>query len=648
MELSDKKAINAATLQVTFNKSLDSKTVFADQAAKDAGTIKSGLVSLGTTDLNSAGYFTELSSDGKTLTFTATSKATALFTNADKDYVINVADEKLKTTGGEFIPKFSKLVTVKDSVAPKLVKTTQVNAKKVALQFSEPIDGNVSHTTVTATLADGTPVAITGSVDAKDSTVFNLDLTALATGKTASVKIIGLTDYATNLTETNPLTLSVTAGQQDDVAPEVSTITQTGAKEFTVKFSEELQNTTTAIAGLTTLTNQVAGATAVTSVKQDSTDKTKYVFTTDKVLDSVTTVSFGTGLTDLSGTATTAAITKVVNFSKDSVAPTVSSYQVVKDSTTGKEYLELTFDKNVNLAVATATATTGTSYVKDYITTAFTNSAAAVSYKDVDVSKKVVRVALPDLIGTANDKEGAVYTTKLALANITSEAGTPVTSTTATFTRGTDTAAANNAKLNVTSIAKSATDNNKIDVTFDKAVDGATATNPANYSVQGAVVESVALGAVNAGNGSQTATLTLKKDSNANTGYLNVSVANVKNYDKTRTVEAITKAVNLTENVRPTVTAATLTGTTTITLTFSEAVNTAATDFDVYVGGTKLTTGVTTAVVTGNKTVAITIPAVTAAQIASGIVVKPSDTNTTVDTNTVGNALNFTSINVAQ
>lgn len=639
------EAINAATLQVTFNKSLDSKTVFADQAAKDAGTIKSGLVSLGTTDLNSAGYFTELSSDGKTLTFTATSKATALFTNADKDYVINVADEKLKTTGGEFIPKFSKLVTVKDSVAPKLVKTTQVNAKKVALQFSEPIDD--SNKTITATLADGSTVSIPGSVDANDATVFNLELTALANGKTAAVKIVGLTDYATNVTETNPLTLSVTAGQQDDVAPVVSSITQTGAKEFTVKFSEELQNTTATLKTLTTLSDQSAGATTVASVKQDSTDKTKYVFTTDNVLDAVTTVSFGIGLTDLSGTTTTSAISKVVNFSKDSVAPTVSSYQVVKDSTTGKEYLELTFDKNVVLSTAKATATAGTSYVKDYITTSFTGSDADVNYKDVDASKKVVRVALSDLIPAVNDKEGAAYTTALTLAGITSEAGTPVTSATAKFTRGTDSSASNNAKLIVSSILASATDNSKINVTFDKAVDGATATNPANYSVQGAVVESVTLGAV-LGDGTQVATINLKKDSNANSGYLNVSVANVKNYDKSRTVEAITKAVSLTENVRPTVTAATLTGTTTITLTFSEAVKTTANDFDVYVGGTKLT-GVTTAVeATGSKTIAITIPTVTAAQIASGIVVKPSDTNATVDTNTVGNVLNFTSINVAQ
>lgn len=645
-------------MKITFNKSLDSKSVFADQSKKDAGTIKTDLVEFANTDLTATDYFTELSADGKTLTFTAKSKAKAFFTNTDANYVLNVADEKLKTTGGEFIPKFSKLVSVKDSVAPTLVKTTQVNAKKVALQFSEPIDSTTA--TITATLADGSSVTITGTVDTEDKTVFNLDLANLVNGKTASVKIVGLTDYATNLTETNPLTLSVTAGQQDDVAPEVSTITQTGAKEFTVKFSEELQNTTASLKTLTTLTNQGAGATLVTKVEQDKTDKTKYVFTTDNVLDKVTTISFGSGLIDLSGTTTSTPLIKVVSFSKDAVAPAVSSYQVVKDSTTGKEYLELTFDKNVVLSAAKATATTGTSYVKDYITTSFTGSAADVNYKDVDVSKKVVRVALSDLIGATNDKEGAVYTTALTLANITSESGTPVTSATAKFTRGTDTQASSNAKLTVTDIDAVSGNNNKITVKFDKAVDGVTATDVANYSVQGAVVESVTLAAVDV-DGTQTATINLKKDSNVNTGYLNVSVSNVKNYDKTRTVEAITKAVNLKENVAPTATKAQITGTTTgkvteITLSFSEVVKASSNDsniFQVFVGDSE-TAEVTSTNIdlsnNNNKEVKLTVD-LTPEQVAKGITIKlnPSPTTTTskvIDVN--GNVLDFTSIKVVQ
>jgi hypothetical protein len=111
---------------------------------------------------------------------------------------------------------------------------------------------------------------------------------------------------------------------------------------------------------------------------------------------------------------------------------------------------------------------------------------------------------------------------------------------------------------------------------------------------------------------------------------------------------ASTLPVNLAENVAPTVTGASLTDTNKITLTFSKAVTNAigTDDFDVYVGGTELaSSGVTTATsATGVTTLTVTVPTLSAAQVASGIVVK-ADNNLNV-TDTDLNALNFSSITV--
>ena len=46
-----------------------------------------------------------------------------------------------------------------------------------------------------------------------------------------------------------------------------------------------------------------------------------------------------------------------------------------------------------------------------------------------------------------------------------------------TFTRGEDVTISGNAVVGITSVAQDAADNNKVNVTFDKAVDGTSATN---------------------------------------------------------------------------------------------------------------------------------------------------------------------------
>ena len=91
--------------------------------------------------------------------------------------------------------------------------------------------------------------------------------------------------------------------------------------------------------------------------------------------------------------------------------------------------------------------------------------------------------------------------------------------------------------------------------------------------------------------------------------------------------------LSLTENVAPTVTAAKLTATNTITLTFSENVynvaDGAAGDFDLYVGGTKVTATTldteNVAIGSAKNTLTLTIAgtALTATDLAKGLSIKP-------------------------
>lgn len=305
-------------------------------------------------------------------------------------------------------------------------------------------------------------------------------------------------------------------GASDGVVPTVASITQSGSTKFVVKFSEQLQaNPTVSINGTAVLPENVV---------KDANDGTQYIVTAPAALDGATTIIVS-NFADLSGEAGK-EVSKVVTFVKDTAASKVISSAVVADETNRKEYLELTFDKDVVLGAAPTVDGVG-SYVQDYITTpigASDLSATNVAYKSKD-NKKVIRIELAALLGTTFDKENATYTLDLTFADVKSEAGVNVENAKSTFKRGKDGVAANVDVVAVTGVAQG-TDNNKVAVTFDKAVDGATATNPANYKIDGAVVESVTLNPVSGS--TQVAILNLKADSNAFTGKRNITIENIR------------------------------------------------------------------------------------------------------------------------
>ncbi|TCI57340.1 hypothetical protein EVJ24_00760 [Exiguobacterium sp. SH1S21] len=601
--------LNGTQVEVKFNKAVDKSTLLESN-----GDFKAGVFTMRAIDSQVQGTFKGvLSADGMTLTVTSTQQL-------EKRY--DVVIDKVKTVKGDEVEKYAKIVSLaKDMTAPTIAGVEQTVSTKATVKFSERMTAFAG---ITYKYADGSAVAagaVTGSIaQGADYAELTLDASKLTANKEIVATFIGARDLAGNLITPNPATASFRLGVKDGVKPVVSSVVQTGASEFTIQFSEALQ-----AAPAVSATN-----TSVSSVTKVDNDASKYVVKTTSVLEGVKTVSVSS-YTDLSGEAGD-NFSRVYTFVKDVVEPKVVSSVVVVDATDKKEYLELTFDKNVVLTNATVEAN-GT-YVKDFVTKSIDGSATGLAYKNAD-NKKVVRVALASLLSGANEK-GASYNVDLVLAGVASESGVAQTAAKASFVRSEDGTPVNETKVAVvgaSSFTQKAGDNSTVLVTFDKEVDGASATNISNYRIDGAVISSVTLLPV--AGGQQVAELKLAAGSNAFTGDRNVAVEGVKAKGSTVAMDRFTAVANLKENVAPTVTSAKLVDTNKVRITFSEVVtDAAALDFEVLVGGKAQATaeivnsGVGASAV---STVDVTIATVNADKLSKGLSLKLVDTLDIVD-----------------
>lgn len=560
--------LNGTQVEVKFNKAVNKDTLLNANGTFKDGTF--AMRAIETTGQTQGTYTGALSADGMTLTVTGTQQL-------DKRY--DVLIDKVKTVKGDAVEKYAKIVTLsKDVTAPSILGTERITSTQVKVKFSEPMNNPGS---VSFKLADGTAVTgIVGQgalVDGDQAIILNLGASSVPTGKEIIATFIGASDKAGNLLTPNPATVSIQKGDKDGVAPTVSSVTQTGAKTFEILFSEVLAGKpTVSIAGVAVAANDVA---------IDSNDARKVIVTAPSVLNGEKIVTVA-GAVDGSGEVQVST-NRVVKFVADSAAPVIVSSAVVVDASDKKEYLEFTFDKDVKITSASKVSASG-SYVKDFVTTTgVTVADKALAYKDASVSKKVVRVALADLLA-GNDVENARYSFNLAFTSVASEYDVAITSGSTTFTRSKDGAAVNKEVIKLAetnAIVQDPANPSKVTITFDKNVDAASATMTSNYIVGGAVVESatVKAGALNQ------VILTLKADSNTFSGLRNVTVQNVKAAGSTVSMESVTRALDFKENIAPKVTAK-LDNLKTIKLTFSEkVVNGENADFAVYAGSDLLT-----------------------------------------------------------
>lgn len=586
-------AINAAQLQVKFNKAIDKSTVIDSN-----DTLKSGVLTISkvdgtgnvTIDDNS---LASLSEDGKTLTITVTSGAL----NSVK-YVVNVPENTVKTTDGKYVEKYvSGVLTASDSTAPTVTKTEKLNASTVRVYFSEPLS---SAGNWTFKLADGSDATVTPTPNLVKGYVDLAIGASVAAGKEITATIIGAADYANNLINPNPVTVTFTKGQLDGVKPTVTSVNVLGLNKFEIKFSEEVQGFDAAditIDSSTTFTDYAADGDTLleageAKITQDATDKTKYTVELGTALTAnIHTIAIAANaVTDLSGEQNN-AYSKVVEFKADTTAPKLVSSEVKKEN--GTEYLYLTFDESVTPGTVNALTA---KQVKDYVTTTGTIDLSGLTPVS-GTDNKQYKVALnavqfkPTGGSAAALTTGATYT--VTLANFTDASGNALANTTITFNRGSDT------DTNKPSIVKTfdgdeagnrvdnngikVVDNDTIQVQFDRALDGATATNKANYQVNGLTVESATLLPNNI------VEIKLAADTNTLSGLRNVTISGVKSKDGVL-MDTFTTSEYFVENVKPYVKSATLIAPDKIKVTFSEPVQVStvdAADLDVYVGTTK-------------------------------------------------------------
>lgn len=637
-------AINGSTVEVKFTQPVKAGTA-TGQAEE--------LVNTGTDDTSAVveieGLFLQnptLSDDGMTLTLTAKNQAAAAGSVSQAIDVTNakvsVAPVESKTDANVKTKAFASLMTYKDTVAPT-VTSERVSANQIKVKFSEPVvfaagDLTAEYADTSLTLANtdvkvgGTNlVAVESLVSApKSELTLTLDPATVENNKDIIVTMNGVKDVKGNLITPQPAKVTVSKKAGDTVAPKIASVTQTGAKTFNIKFDKDIIANDIVASDDSTVT-----VTNGTVTKVEKVSGNEYKVTVGTPVKGVQTVTVVAGAAkNLDGTAAT-ALTKTMIFAEDTVAPKAIS-KVVKNIN-NQEVIELTFDKDVEVKGNGKVTVSGTQ-VKDFVNETVT--ADVTPSFPVPSNKKVIQIPL----SAPFNVEGAVYDLKIKNVDtsngIVSDFGVAMDEATAKFTRGEIVPAPNQDVFTAAdiTIANVSGNNDEVEVKFNlqaasastKRLDGVTASNVANYSIDGAQIESATLqAAVTSGNPStQSVILKLKKNSNSFTGVRNATVKNVKFAGSTKVMETVTKQTTLTENVLPTIVKADLTANDKVTITFSEAM--AAVDmkdaFLVKAGTETLATTATTATASGKTVVLTIVPGLTQEQLAKTITVEPAKT----------------------
>lgn len=582
-------ATNGSTIEVKF-----SKAVKKDSVIESDGSVVDSLFDLveDTSAANSTALAAQkatLSTDGKTLTI-------FLGSALEGNYIFKIAKDLILTADGKSaLPAIEKKLIFKDTTRPAIVDVTNVSKYVFDINLTEAV---ASTGTVTATLADGTSVLSSASLvnngKAIRVTLVNNN-TNVNAGKDVKITIPSLTDHAGNVSV--PLTQTLKVSNADVTAPKLVSAVATSARTIEITFDEAvvLDTTLTANNYNKFKFNGSAADTVITGIaaKAGDSTQTKYVVTlgADQTTAAYLDLLAGAA-TDLSGNDLEAA-SKLVTFNTDKTAPTIESNSVQKIG--GVDYLVINFSEAVTLEAATALTFKSKDEfgIEQSATLAAGNIATDVTANGT--SGKSFKIDLTNIAPSL--KTGVEYTVEFAKGYFKDTFLNDLEKTSVKFVNNSSENAATT-KLVATIGAEGVdADGRFINVSFDKAVDPTTATNVANYAVEGAKVKEVKL-VTNSGLGA-TVKVYLTEDTVELTGNYDVTVQNIKGYNTTiSAIDKTTKNILVTENVAAKVKAKSMTfaTNTTISLTFDENVSvTTGTDYDLYIDGVKSNATVATA-----------------------------------------------------
>ncbi|WP_051530001.1 hypothetical protein [Anoxybacteroides tepidamans] len=601
-------AVNAKELVVKFNVPLKKDSVI--ETVSGVSTLVDGTVKVdgGAADSLEA----SLSSDGKELTIRSA-------TNWEGTHSLEIIADKFEATNGKKVGNYTTAFNYDDTTRASITGVTYVDKYTYKVNFSEPV---TSVGTVTANYADGSAVTLntsaTGyglSADGKSFTVVFDSATAV--NKEITVNFPTITDFGSNISV--PSTAKITISDADKAKPVVTSVVSTSPTTVKVKFSESVK-----LLDATKVSfNGVALTTADVTV--DSNDKTTLNITVPSTTTSGV-IAFAAGAVEDLNKNTNDVFSQTVSFSHDKIAPQVVSTEVIRVS--GLNNLKVTFSEEVS-KVGTALTL---KYIDEYgVQQTVTIPAAKINVDSND--KKVVYIQLHD--GTSAIKEGVNYTVDIPAGFFKDAFQNDSVAKTVSFSNSTSSTTNKLALISANPVvygidAKGA----YIDVRFADAVNPATATNIANYSIEGATVKEAVLTynnptTANAAGAKAVVRVYITDNTVEATGYYNVTVSGVTGYSSNVTqMNTETKNILITENTRPSVTSSSVKSlgatSSVITVNFSEAIASGAADandFELYVDGVKVTTVTVTTGAAGTS-IDFTVNTDLSDELAAGKVVK--------------------------
>lgn len=505
----------------------------------------------------------EISPDKRsyTITIASTDKPLAL----RYDLKIN----GVRSVDGKYLYKDQTVYFYEDTVRPKIIGTEMLNENMVKVLFSEPVNGQYS--SIEFKLADNKSVTgITGKFE-ENATEIVFDLwEAKTSGKPIDLNtkidvIFGkVTDVAGNVSQPDPLKTTIVKGKKDGVKPTLSSITQTGARQFKLTFSEDMS----AIKPSDLYVIKNGAMVGIEKVEQDERDKSSFYVTVEDFLDGSMTISTAKGRTvmDASGESTT--FSRTHSFIHNPTKAKVIFTEVVRDE--NNEYLYVTFDRNVvvennsKVKISGMYNAEGRGYNLPTIETVV---------HEVPNDSKRVRILLNDLLREI-DRENALFNVKLDFENVTNEYNLPVINVAdIQFERARD-YNVNHKELKVLSVETSKTssdveENNRLIINFNYPVDEEEATDLKNYRLAGyRILEAN----VNPSDPKQVE-LIVSSYRTSNERNPMLEIEDIKAQGSILTMKDFSRKISMVDSSRPSYRSFSITNDREITLTFSESLS---------------------------------------------------------------------------
>ncbi len=562
LEIASVKNINGSQFTITFNKPIEIETMYL-------GTDINKIVKLVSRDYLGTPTLLrgDFSEDKRTLLITANP-----YTVLNKRYYLTISG--IRAQDGSKLVKVDESVTfTEDKKAPAILSVENTSTDLVKVKFTEPLSSYNFNSSSAVLASNGKYVSGVRTITSSNPTevIFDLsnarvDNVALAKYTDVKITFSSLRDASGNYKNNIVTTIRKAEAPADGVAPTVKSITQLGARQFKLTFSEPMS--TENMYTLRVTDNPIE------KVERDPKDLTSYIVTVEDFLKGFTRIYTREGgyVYDLSGERATIHKTKSFNF--DPTSAKIEYTEVVREE--NNEYLNLYFDKNIFIDNVADVSAQGT-YSLDGEIYNLPKALTASVFSNPD-NPKGARILLSELLADI-DRENAEFTVDLSFQGVENEYEIAMKEQLAvTFNRSKDyTSNANKLKILSVETSRSNSSTQRSDViliNFNHNVDVKTAANIDNYDVVGLTIESVN---VNRNNPKQVE-LTVKAGTISSHTARYLYVEKLRAANSVMVMEPYYEEVYFFENVRPYLTSSAITRSNEVKLTFNEALAIPASD----------------------------------------------------------------------